>query len=81
MLLKAKKPQLTKIVGSYCWLKENRMGQLYDLSCFEETWHRIKDLMGQIESKQPDEFEKRKSGLCGWCSVSDCENWFEARKK
>lgn len=80
LLLKAKKPQLAKIVGSYCWLKESRMGQLYDLSNFEGTWNRIRELMGKIESKKPEEFEKHKSGLCGWCSVSDCEHHFVARK-
>lgn len=81
LLLKAKKPQLTKIVGSYCWLKENRMGQLYDLSDFDATWNRICDLMGKIEDKRVSgDFEKHKSGLCGWCSVSDCENYFVARK-
>lgn len=80
LLLKAKRPQLTKICGSYAWLKENRIGTLYDLSDFEGTWRRVKDLMGQIEAKKPEEFAKHKSGLCGWCAVKDCENHFVARK-
>ena len=83
MLLHAKKPELTKIVGSYCWLKENRMGQLYDVSSTLETWNEVCRLMGEILAKRAQDaaaFEKIKSGLCGWCSVSDCENWFERRK-
>lgn len=75
LLLKARRPQLTRICGSYAWLKEDRIGTLFDLSDFDGTWKRIKDLMGQIEAKQPEEFAKHKSGLCGWCSVNDCEHW------
>lgn len=80
VLLKAKRPHITKIVGSYAWLKENRIGQLYDLSDFEGTWNRMVKLMGQIADKQATgDFEKHRSGLCGWCSVSDCENWKERK--
>jgi len=81
LLLKAKKPGLKKIAGSYCWLKENRMGQLYDLSDFDGTWKRICALMGQIEAKtKTGDFAKHKSGLCGYCSVEDCQHRFVARK-
>ena len=75
MFLKARYPSLTNVQGSYIWLKENRMGQLYDLSDFQGTWARVCNLMEEIESKQPHEFEKRKSGLCSWCVCSDCEHW------
>ena len=80
LLLRAKRPQIKTVVGSYAWLKENRIGTLYDLSDFDGTWNRIKELMGQIEAKKPEEFVKHKSGLCGWCSVKDCENHYVARK-
>src|SRR5258705_6076365 len=65
MLLKAKRPQLEKIVGSYAWLKENRLSTLYDLSDFQATWTRVCSLMRRIEDKQHEggEWVKRKSGL------------------
>jgi hypothetical protein len=81
LLLKAHYPQLIKVTGSYVWLKENRLGQPYDLSDFRETWREICQLMGEIEAdKASGKWEKRKSGLCGWCNVTDCENHYVARR-
>lgn len=80
VLLHAKHPQLTRIVGSYIWLKEHRISQLYDLSDTRKTWAelcRLMDLIGQ--ASLTGEWRKMKSGLCGWCSVSDCENWKERK--
>ena len=82
LLLKAKYPELTVIKGHYTWLKENRVGQLYDLSRFQDTWKEINRLVGKIETdRRTGEFVKNKSGLCGWCDIKDCENWFVAKKK
>lgn len=82
MLLHAKNPHLTKIVGSYTWLKENRVGQLYDLSDTRATWAEVCRLMSEIlERKKTGQFEKTKSGLCGYCSVEDCENHYVAKRK
>ena len=77
VLLHAKNPQLKKIVGSYAWLKENRLSQMYDLSDTAGTWKEICRLMGEIlQRKAVNTFEKKPSGLCkGWCSVEDCEHW------
>lgn len=76
LLLKAKYPELTTIKGNYIWLKEDRVGQAYDLSRFRATWNEINRLVGLIENdRKNDKFEKRQSGLCSWCSVSDCEHW------
>ena len=81
MLLHAKRPHLKKIVGCYVWLKEDRVSQLYDLSDTRATWNEVCRLMAEIlERKKTGEFEKKKSGLCGFCSVEDCENRFEARR-
>lgn len=80
VLLHAKHPHLTKIVGSYTWLKENRVSQMYDLSDTATTWAEICRLMSEILAKrQTGEWEKRQSGLCGWCSVNDCEHWRERK--
>jgi hypothetical protein len=80
MLLHAKNPHLKVIKGSYIWLKENRVGQQYDLSDTASTWKEVCRLMGEIlEKKKTGQFEKQQSGLCGWCSVKDCEHWRERR--
>lgn len=82
VLLHAKYPHLRKIVGNYVWLKENRVGQMHDLSDTRETWRDMCRLMGEIEAdQQKGVWEKRKSGLCGYCNVWDCENWYEAKPK
>ena len=82
VLLHAKNPQLKKIMGSYVWLKENRVGEVYDLSDTMKTWREICRLMYEILArKKTGEFEKTKSGLCGWCSVEDCEHHYVARPK
>jgi len=71
-----------KIVGQYAWLAENRLGQLYDLSDTNKTFAKMKHLMEEIErDRARDWFEKRKSGLCGWCNCTHCENHFVARPK
>ena len=76
LLLKAKYPEIQIVKGHYTWLKENRVGQLYDLSRFRDTWNEINRIVDKIETdRRSGEFEKRKSGLCGWCDVRDCENW------
>ena len=75
LLLKAKFPQLIKVCGSFTWLKENRVGQLYDLSDFRATWNQINEVIANIErDRAAGEWHKKQSGLCGWCSVKDCEH-------
>lgn len=81
LLLKAKYRELEIVKGNFIWLKEDRAGQVFDLSRFQDTWNEIKRLVGLIEADQArGEFKKRKSGLCGYCSVSDCEHHHVARK-
>jgi len=75
LLLKAKYPELTLVKGSYTWLKENRVGQMYDLSRFRDAWNEINRVIAKIEAdRQSGEFEKNRSGLCGWCDCLDCEH-------
>ena len=82
LLLHALHPHLTKIVGSYTWLKENRIGQMYDLSATNKTYQTIFELVKKFKAdQQSGEWEKRKSGLCGYCDVLDCENRYVARPK
>ena len=75
LLLKAKYPEIASVKGHYIWLKENRAGQLYDLSRFADTWREINRLVAKIEADRVSgEFEKHRSGLCFWCDVKDCEH-------
>lgn len=81
ILLKAKFPEIEVVKGHYSWLKENRAGQLYDLSRFRATWDEINRLVAKIETdRQSGEFAKNKSGLCGYCDVADCENRYVAKR-
>lgn len=82
VLLKAKFPQLEKIVGRYAWVTHNQLGQMHDLSDVVGTWQEIQRLMLLIKEKQTTgEWEKRRSGLCGWCPVEDCEHFFISEKR
>ena len=75
LLLKAANPQLTTVTGSFVWLRECRVGQTYDLSDFSGTWAKINNIVEQIQDDMASgEFEKRRTPLCGWCRVFDCEN-------
>ncbi len=81
VLLQAKF-NVSAIKGQYAWLAENRLGVLYDLSDTNKTFAKMKHLMEEIErDRARDWFEKRKSGLCGYCSVEKCEHHFVARPK
>lgn len=81
LLLKINYPELKKVLGSYAWLKENRMSQQYDLSDFKSTFMEVSRLMKLVaQNKKTGEWAKKKSGLCGWCSVYDCEHYFVAQK-
>jgi len=88
MLLHARHPHLTKILGTYTWLKEGRVGQLYDLSDTAGTWKTVSAQMAEITAKREaalkgdvSGFVKQKSGLCGWCSVEDCEHFFVSERR
>lgn len=75
MLLKLKFPELVAIKGAYIWLKENRAGQIYDLSKFKDTAVRIRTIMNEIADKRINGgWLKKQSGLCGFCPVKDCEH-------
>lgn len=74
VLLHAKFPQLKTIKGTYTWLKERRVSQVYDLSNTAETWNEICRIMKNIlDWRSAGEFPKKQSGLCGWCQRWDCE--------
>lgn len=79
LLVRARHLECTTIKGQYVWLKENRVGQLYDVSDARTTFTKIRAMMDEIAALVGNnaDFEKRKSGLCPWCPVKDCEHWRE----
>lgn len=82
LMLKAANPYLVKIAGHYVWLKEDRIGGTHDLSDFQVTWAKVHNKVEVIEDAMKDgEWPKTKTPLCGYCSVKDCEHWFDARAK
>lgn len=75
MMLKCRYADLKTVKGAYCWLKEDRQGEVHDLSDFRKTWDRVNDIAARIEAdRKSGEFEKRPGGLCGWCDVRDCQH-------
>lgn len=81
MLLKAANPQLTQVVGNYVWLKEDRAGQVYDLSDFNKTWARVTGIVAKIENDMASGvFEQRRNPLCGWCRIFDCPHNTNAKR-
>jgi hypothetical protein len=74
LLLKAWRPALTTIKGSFVWLKQDRMGQLHDLSDFSKTWACVVSQMNVIANRPDDYWPKRPNPLCGWCPVGTCEH-------
>ncbi len=75
LTLKAAIPQISKIAGHYVWLKENRVGEVHDLSDFSATWAKINNKVEVIEDAMFEErWPKTKGPLCGWCACIDCEH-------
>jgi len=75
LMLHAANPQLTKIVGQYAWLKEDRLGQMHDLSDTAATWYKVNHIVQRIEKdKAAGTFEKNQTPLCRWCELFTCEN-------
>lgn len=82
LLLHASYPHLTAIKGTYTFLQQGQISEVYDLSNTAETWRKVKDITQRIErDRARGEFEKRKGPLCGYCHVKSCEHRFEAKPK
>jgi hypothetical protein len=75
LMLHAAKPSLEKIAGNYVWLKENRLGEMYDLSDTRHAWTKVTGIIKRIErDRKTGQFEKRPGPLCGFCDVKHCEH-------
>jgi hypothetical protein len=75
LLLKARNPYLVTITGRYAYTKENKISVPYDLSDTDRTLASVNAIVREIEQDlQTGQFEKRQSGLCGYCDVRTCEH-------
>lgn len=70
LLLQAHYPKVKKIIGHYVWLKDNRLGQPFDVSDTASVWYRVNLWVNEAETRK--EFPPVKNPLCGWCPVKQC---------
>ncbi len=72
--LKAKYPALEKISGWYVWLKEGRMGKIFDLT---DTAGKLESIRARVErlgqAAAMDAWAPKQGPLCAWCGVKTCE--------
>jgi CRISPR/Cas system-associated exonuclease Cas4 (RecB family) len=70
MLLRIKHPSLTRITGHYVWLKENRVGQRFDLSDFAGAYRYVQKTLKEIEGRlERNDWPPDEGPLCGYCPV------------
>lgn len=75
LLLHASYPHLTTIKGTYSFLNQGQLSEVYDLSDTGSTWRKVKSITQSIERDRAlGKFEKRQGPLCGWCDVVRCEH-------
>lgn len=76
LLLKARHPELTKIIAHYVWLTPGKLGRAHDVSDTDATWRRVQGMVADIRRKWvANYFPKNENPLCPWCEVpnNDCE--------
>lgn len=75
LLLQAHRPEITRLVGSYVWLKTGTKGPAHDVSDTARTWAVVRDTMAEVKFAVDNmRFVKTPGPLCGWCAVKDCEH-------
>lgn len=75
MLVHAHNPHLRQFTGVYVWLKEGRLGVPHDVSDTNSTWARVNNVIEEIQdSMATGDWPKKRTPLCAWCDVADCEN-------
>ncbi len=75
LLLRASRPEITKLIGSYVWLKNRVKGKSHDVSNTGATWRQVRRTMLEVQGAiDAQTFRKTPGALCGWCPVKDCEH-------
>ena len=78
MLLMANDPAIDSVTGANLWLQTNSPGIPYTFHRrnLESLWLKWSRRMLTIESTDLSEpWERRESGLCGYCPVQDCPHY------
>lgn len=74
LLLKANFPLVKQVKGYYIWLKEGRVGQMFDLGQTEEKLAQLRQRTERIElAFKANFFPPVENPLCGWCPVKSCQ--------
>jgi CRISPR/Cas system-associated exonuclease Cas4 (RecB family) len=73
LMLKCTYRGLEIVRGAYVWLKEKRIGRMFDLSNFARTFNEVKTTMKAVEALPLEqEWPPTSNPLCGWCPVKSC---------
>jgi hypothetical protein len=74
ILVKANFPEVKRLTGAYGWTKENRLGEIYDLS---NTDRAVAGTFATYNEAQQcaatETWKPMPNSLCGWCDVVSCE--------
>ena len=75
MLVRANYPDVNRISGCYVWLKEGRIGTMYDLTDINRVYHGTVASMDEAQGyEDKGEWPKKPNPLCGYCPVKDCQH-------
>ena len=78
-------PEVQNVHTKFLWLQELGTDKQSTRQSFNRNekfaiWDKFNPTVDRIqEAYEHDVWPKRKSGLCGWCPVKDCENWYQRR--
>jgi PD-(D/E)XK nuclease superfamily len=79
VLLNAAHPYITDIWGGYIWLKEHKMGKMYNLGVnLSDTKEWIETTMKKVDMEP---WVAKKNPLCPWCENSNCHYYKETRRE
>lgn len=76
LLLQSHYPEVQQVAGNYVWLKQDRLGELYDLSDVQKRWTQVHLSWETMHwGDIANEWAPTPNKLCGWCPVKTCEYW------
>lgn len=72
-LFYAAHPEIQVFKGRYVWLKNNKVGELHNLSDVHRTWMEMKTIDTLIRrSAETNYWPESEGPLCAWCNVYQC---------
>ena len=82
LLLKIHKPEIELMLGMFYWLRENRVGKMYDLNGHAKTWDMVCNWAHGIETRlNNNDWPPDENPLCPWCPVSKQQCEFKREPK